>query len=269
MTPRRRLLAVVVFVLAGLNAGCGYLGTRKPPVITTPGQSAPGQPRPPPAVTPAQGYSVYGNPEFYEVYGQRYKVLKSGEGYVERGIASWYGPNFNGKLTSNREVYDMYQMTAAHKLLPLPTWVEVTNLENGRKVVLKVNDRGPFKDNRVIDLSYAAALKLEVVAKGTAFVEVRGLARPDGVDAGFTEESTLTARIFIQVGAFGERDNAERQKTTLTAVLQQPVRVFEDRTGGRVLYKVQVGPIGDVEQADRVVSLLDAAGIVAHHFVNQ
>ena len=203
------------------------------------------------------------------INGQRYEVLKSGTGFVERGIASWYGPDFHGRLTSNREVYDMYQMTAAHKLLPLPTWVEVTNLENGRKAVLKVNDRGPFKDNRVIDLSYAAALKLEVIKKGTAFVEVRGLERPDGVETNAASASAPSALMFLQVGAFGERDNAERQKVLLTAAIHQPIRVFEDRTGGRVLYKVQVGPLRDVDQADQVISLLDAAGVVEHHFVNQ
>ena len=268
MILRRCLLALMVLGLAGLNTGCGSLSKAKPPPITAPAARAPDQPSPP-AVKRADGYSRYGTPGFYEVNGQRYEVLQSGTDFVERGIASWYGEDFHGKLTSNREVYDMYQMTAAHKLLPLPTWVEVTNLENGRKVVLRVNDRGPFKDNRVIDLSYAAALKLEVIQKGTAFVEVRALERPDEVETNAASASAPDAHMFLQVGAFGDRDNAERQKVLLTAAIHQPIRVFEDRTGGRVLYKVQVGPISDVDQADQVVSLLDAAGVAEHHFVNQ
>jgi peptidoglycan lytic transglycosylase len=119
--------------------------------------------------------SRYGNPESYEAFGQTYYPLKSSAGFVERGVASWYGPGFHRKRTSSGEPYDMYEMSAAHRVLPLPTYVEVTHLGNGRKAVVKVNDRGPFKHGRVLDLSYAAAHRLGIYGPGTAWVEVRAL----------------------------------------------------------------------------------------------
>jgi len=127
------------------------------------------------AKTPPQAEVANGNPEYYEVFGKRYKVRESSSGYRERGIASWYGRPFHGRPTSSGEMYDMDEMTAAHTSLPLPTWVEVTNLSNGKTVVVKVNDRGPFVGNRLIDLSYAAAKALDIVRTGTARVEVRAL----------------------------------------------------------------------------------------------
>ncbi len=129
-----------------------------------------------PYPTPRQEpLSRYGNPESYEVFGQTYYPLKSSQGFVERGVASWYGPGFHRKRTSSGEPYDMYEMSAAHRVLPLPTYVEVTHLGSGRKAVVKVNDRGPFKDDRVLDLSYAAAHRLGIYGPGTAWVEVRAL----------------------------------------------------------------------------------------------
>ena len=122
-----------------------------------------------------EAYSSIGNRSPYKVLGKSYKVLDSAKGYVERGTASYYGNKFHGRLTSNREVYDMYAYTAAHKTLPLPSFARVTNLDNGKSVVVRVNDRGPFHDGRVIDLSYAAAVKLGITARGTGNVEVRGL----------------------------------------------------------------------------------------------
>ncbi len=132
----------------------------------------------PDPVPRAEPRSRYGNPESYEVFGERYFPITSSEGFFERGIASWYGPDFHLRRTSSGEPYDMYRLSAAHRILPLPTYVEVTNLENGRKAVVRVNDRGPFKDDRVIDLSYAAAKKLGVYAPGTALVELRALRPP-------------------------------------------------------------------------------------------
>ena len=123
----------------------------------------------------AEPLSRYGNPNVYEVFGKRYYPLKSSRGFVETGIASWYGPGFHGRLTSTREIYDMYQMTAAHKLLPLPTYVEVTNLQNGHKIVVRINDRGPFYEDRVIDLSYTAAKRLGILYSGTGIVRVRAI----------------------------------------------------------------------------------------------
>jgi rare lipoprotein A len=129
----------------------------------------------PDAIPRAEPRSVYGNPPFYDVFGKRYYVMASSVGYVERGVASWYGPGFHKERTSVGEPYDMYGMTAAHKTLPLPAYVRVTNLQNGRSCVVRVNDRGPFVGNRIIDLSYTAAAKLDMLRDGTAMVEVRAL----------------------------------------------------------------------------------------------
>ena len=133
----------------------------------------------PPDAVPRQEYkSRLGNPAFYDEFGVRYRVLRTSKDFVERGIASWYGGSFHGRPTATGEIYDMYAMTAAHKTLPLPTYVRVTNLNTGNRVVVRVNDRGPFVEGRVIDLSYVAALKLGIVEPGTARVEVRALDPP-------------------------------------------------------------------------------------------
>jgi len=129
----------------------------------------------PDAIPRVEPRSHYGNPPYYEVFGKRYYVLASSADYVERGVASWYGPGFHRELTSTRESYDMYAMTAAHKTLPLPAYVRVTNLQNGRSVVVRVNDRGPFVGNRIIDLSYSAAARLDMLRDGTAMVEIRSI----------------------------------------------------------------------------------------------
>jgi rare lipoprotein A len=149
-------------------------GAAPPPPIATP----------PPTAVPEVGAdaipkpepkSRYGNPPFYDVFGKRYYVLSSSADYVERGVASWYGPGFHQVRTSSGELYDMYGMTAAHRTLPLPAYVRVTNLQNGRSVVVRVNDRGPFVGNRIIDLSYTAAARLDMLRDGTAMVEVRSI----------------------------------------------------------------------------------------------
>ncbi|MGB1580016.1 MAG: septal ring lytic transglycosylase RlpA family protein [Nevskiales bacterium] len=123
-----------------------------------------------------------GNPASYVVFGRRYFVMRNHEGYKERGYASWYGKKFHGRKTSNGEIYDMYKLTAAHKTLPIPSYVRVTNLENGKQAILRVNDRGPFKKGRIIDLSYTAAYKLGVIKKGTAWVEVE-VVTPESLEA--------------------------------------------------------------------------------------
>ena len=146
--------------------------TTLPPVLTAP-PPVPGAV--PDAVPRVEPRSRYGNPPFYEVFGKRYYVLSSSVGYWERGVASWYGPGFHKERTSTGESYDMYGMTAAHKTLPLPAYVRVTNLQNGRSVVVRVNDRGPFVSNRIIDLSYTAAAKLDMLRHGTAMVEIRSI----------------------------------------------------------------------------------------------
>jgi len=263
-------MAALSFVV--LLSGCSYFGAREIAPVSAPAPVPLVKQQAPAARNGAEPLSRYGNPEFYEVMGVRYVPLKSAEGYVERGIASWYGPDFHGELTSTRETYDMYQMTAAHKTLPLPTWVEVTNLENGRKVRLRVNDRGPFKDERIIDLSYAAALKLDVVRNGTARVEVRAVQGPAAPPVRMAAAPAATggqaSAMYLQVAAFGARENADRMRQQLEPALGAPVRVFEDTAHAPPLYKVQLGPIRDVTHADQLVTALGNVGIAKHHFVN-
>ena len=173
--------------------------------------------------------SPVGNRSPYTVLGKQYHVLEDPRGYQETGIASYYGAKFHGRLTSNREVYDMYTFSAAHKSLPLPSFAEVTNLENGQSVIVRVNDRGPFHDGRVIDLSYAAAVKLGITQRGTGQVSVRALtpgqergrrARRDAAAAKHRDEVTAAAAVcgaldddgvparLLQGGSGGETGNA-------------------------------------------------------------
>ncbi len=212
----------------------------------------------PDPVPVAEPRATRGNPPFYEVYGTRYTVLRESHGYVERGVASWYGPDFHGLKTSNGEPYDMYGLTAAHKTLPLPAFVEVTNLKNGRSVVVRVNDRGPFKANRIIDLSYTAALKLGMLREGTSLVEVRAL-DPGGV----IPAPPPPAPIYAQAGAFASVDNANRLRDQLLGAGFQGVSVFQARRAGEPLYRVRVGPIATVEQFDSLVARLETEGV--HH----
>jgi len=163
-------IGLVPLLLVGLLSGCASSGTKDLASGDFPDPSSI-----PDAVPKVEPKSKYGNPESYVVFGKRYHTKSSSHGYVAKGVASWYGPNFHGRKTSSGEPYDMYAMTAAHKTLPLPTYARVTNVRNGRSAVVKINDRGPFHGNRIIDLSYSAARKLGVVAKGTAMVEVKAI----------------------------------------------------------------------------------------------
>lgn len=247
---------------------------------------APGRPpdlsalvEPVPRAEPA---SRYGNPQSYEVFGRRYRVSASSAGYQARGNASWYGTKFHGRLTSSGEPYDMYALTAAHRTLPLPTYVRVTNLRNGRRIVVRVNDRGPFHAGRIIDLSYAAASKLGILATGTAPVEVAALPpyqylgpsqaggsngsavaaaesrasadpRPTSAAAGAEPDPiSRESRVrYLQVGAFRELVNAERLRSSL--IRELPGLVAIHTRGGKVpTYRVRVGPLlnqGSVQDA--------------------
>jgi rare lipoprotein A len=177
-----RMVLAAAVLTALVLVGCAGGGQDRPPSSAQSGDDDPGIPDAVPRVEPR---SRYGNPPSYVVFGKRYYTKDSSDGHVERGLASWYGKKFHGRKTSSGERYDMYGMTAAHKTLPLPSYVRVTNLENGRSAVVKVNDRGPFHGTRVIDLSYSAAKKIGVIANGTAMVEVRSIdpSRP-GSDPG-------------------------------------------------------------------------------------
>lgn len=201
-----------------------------------------------------------GNPPFYEVAGRRYVVLQDAAGYVERGVASWYGPDFHGRRTATGEPYDMHAMTGAHPTLPLPTWVRVTNLENGRSVDIRLNDRGPFAKNRIIDLSRAAAERLDMIGAGTALVEVRSLA--SGARAAATEAAPASP-LYAQAGAFAEEDNARRLADRLRGSGIAGVAVTEAQVDGRRLFRVRAGPVGSVAEFDGLVERLRAAGVEA------
>jgi rare lipoprotein A len=259
--------------------------TAPAPVITAPVTVPPITEPAPDAVPRVEPRSRSGNPPFYDVFGKRYFVLSSSVGYLERGVASWYGPGFHKVRTSTGESYDMYGMTAAHKTLPLPAYVQVTNLQNGRSVVVRVNDRGPFVGNRIIDLSYTAAAKLDMLRNGTAMVEVRSIdaaaaaaaaaapasapaasAATPAAPAGTATPSTAAIpKLFIQAGAFSDPANAERLALKLRGGSYGKVFVRDDQIAGRRMYRVRIGPVPDVAQFDRVVAALEQAGIHDAH----
>ena len=220
-------------------------------------------PEPVPRVEPR---ARYGNHSPYTVLGRSYRVMDDARGYVERGIASWYGTKFHGRATSTLEPYDMYAFTAAHKTLPLPTYVRVTNLENGRSLVVRVNDRGPFAHERIIDLSYAAAVRLGVHLKGTALVEVRALEPaagepppPRAVTAA-TAAPAAPGRAFVQVGSFASRANAERLAGQLRGALAEPVRIDEALVGALRHFRVRLGPFTHATEALDLSSRLSELG---------
>ncbi|MGI9302012.1 MAG: septal ring lytic transglycosylase RlpA family protein [Gammaproteobacteria bacterium] len=239
--------------------------------------SKPPAPRPPPKIEVApelapraEPRSKYGNPPSYVVLGKRYYVMDRSDGYAEQGIASWYGRKFHGRRASSGETYDMYAMTAAHKSLPLPTYVRVTNLANQRSVVLRVNDRGPFHDNRIIDLSYAAACKLDILREGTGLVEVRALSPPTPRAVATVSEArapTGEPQLFVQAGAFVERRNAERLRAQLSAKALRNVRIQAGKVSTQPVYRVRLGPFSSVEASDLAVEQLDAIGVQGHRVV--
>lgn len=238
----------------------------------TPGDGAPAEPFDasgiPDAVPRVEPPSRYGNPDSYVVFGERYHVLDSADGFRQRGTASWYGTKFHGRRTSSGETYDMYLMTAAHKTLPLPTYVRVTNLDNDKSIIVRVNDRGPFHDGRIIDLSYAAALKLGVVSTGTAPVEViaidpkafhAGDTPPEPAVVAETPTENIGANVFIQLGAFSSADNALELKGTLEVAGLRPVTISPHAGDG--LFRVRLGPFGATKAADEAALKLISLGI--------
>lgn len=221
------------------------------------------------AVPKAEPKSRYGNPPSYVVMGNRYYVLDSSHGYVKKGIASWYGSKFHGRRTSSGEPYDMYTMSAAHKELPLPTYVKVTNLENKRQAIVRVNDRGPFHDNRLIDLSYAAATKLGIVKKGTGLVEIRaiqlGVAEPRNNAIEHRVETKPS--VYIQVGAFSNRQNAELMRKRLKDYNLGRVLIQKGSRRQQTLFRVRIGPLASVNLADHTAQRLKELGMQDYRVV--
>lgn len=228
-----------------------------------------------PNATPkVERLSRYGNLPSYVVFGKKYHVLKSSKNYEERGIASWYGSKFHQLRTSSGERYNMLSMTAAHKTLPLPTYVEVTNLANGRKIIVKVNDRGPFEGNRLIDLSYVAAKKLGMLGRGTARVDVKAI-DPLHYNRLKQEQNAIiltknnvfiphavgkNKKIYLQVGAFRQRLYAERLKIKLHHfVNDSSIHIL--LTQQKKWYRVQIGPLKDIMATKHLTKRLQALGL--------
>jgi len=209
------------------------------------------------AIPRADPILAVGNKTPYEVNGQTYDILASTQNYRERGIASWYGTKFHGRKTSNGELYDLYAATAAHKTLPIPSYARVTNLDNGRSVIVRVNDRGPFHDDRLIDLSYGAAVKLGYMEQGTAPVEVEVL-NVAGVDD--RRGTTVGEYRFLQLGAYGSEATAQALRDELTPALPVPVFISPVESAGKMLYRVRVGPLDDQTQLESVLASLRDVG---------
>lgn len=276
-------VAAVGGVLALVFAGCGGSPDR--------GRATDGHPRVvpvdlasiPDAVPRDEPRSRYGNPPEYEVFGQRYRTMVSSAGFEERGLASWYGTKFHGRRTSSGEAYDMFAMTAAHRHLPLPSFVEVTNLDNGKRVVVRVNDRGPFVGGRIIDLSYAAAHRIGMVEKGVAPVLIRAVG-PGDIPAGPMQVAAVEPPVqsdavepgngmelsasYVQVGAFADRDAADRVKHDLRALGFSDVFVTTlVRNPDLPLHRVRIGPLEDASAVQGVAERLHRAALEDYRVV--
>ena len=249
----------------------------------------------PDAVPKVEPRSRGGNKSTYRVFGKQYSVLGNSDGYRQRGGASWYGNKFHGHLTSNGETYDMYKMTAAHKSLPIPTYVKVTNLSNGRQVIVRVNDRGPFHKGRIIDLSYAAASKLGMLRNGVAHVEVEAInpitwnaskvvaasasqkkafplapkkILPPSISSPPLVQNALTPGRYLQVGAYSAEASARNVAHQLGTDFTHSAHVSNlDRASGR-LYRVLLGPVMDQYEVDNMLEKLTQRGFIGAHLVN-
>ncbi|WJG07826.1 septal ring lytic transglycosylase RlpA family protein [Aliiglaciecola sp. LCG003] len=204
----------------------------------------------------------------YRVLGKHYIPLKTGKGYAKSGIASWYGQKFHGHLTANGETYDMFAMSAAHKTLPLPSFVLVTNLDNDKQAIVRVNDRGPFHENRIIDLSYAAAMKLNVLDTGTARVKVEvmhvdeageltvGLIQPAPPASLLESPSTQQKRWFVQVAALQDQSQIEKMALGLKNAYQVAINTPNENG----LFRLHLGPLDDEFHANQLLEKLKLDG---------
>ncbi|HCY86624.1 MAG TPA: septal ring lytic transglycosylase RlpA family lipoprotein [Desulfobacteraceae bacterium] len=201
----------------------------------------------------------------YTIRGKKYVPLATASGYVEKGIASWYGKKFHGRKTSNGETYSMYAMTAAHKTLPMNTWVRVENLDNGREITVRVNDRGPFVTGRIIDLSYTGANKIGMVGPGTARVRVTALGKAtaynkkDHTPTAFKPVDYWHGNFTVQVGAFKVKSNAEKYRKKLSgSYLNAHIVRYEDYRG--LFYRVRIGSFTSLKDARKFSDQLMAEG---------
>lgn len=198
----------------------------------------------------------------YEVDGQRYNPLRDHQGFSQRGIASWYGRKFHGRKTSNGEIYDMYAVTAAHKTLPLGVYVRVTHLQNGRSIVVRINDRGPFVAGRIIDLSYSAAKELGIVDAGTGKVQVQALGyrQTDHGQVSYRPPTSYDAGSFaVQIGAFSVKDNAYRLASQMRSRYGK-ADIQTAQINGQQMYRVRVGDYKSLQQAKQAARDFSGSG---------
>lgn len=205
----------------------------------------------------------------YKALGKEYVPMKEYRPYKERGVASWYGKRYHGNQTASGERYDMYAMTAAHTILPIPSYVRVTNPENGRSVVVRVNDRGPFLHNRLIDLSYVAAKKLDIVAKGSGIVDVEWIdtrpeamaARPPSTVQTSSDVVQQTSGVYVQVGAFKSQENADRLRNDLQshnlALAEDGRNVAVQNWYNQDTYRVRLGPYANRSEAEQAADKIN------------
>lgn len=210
------------------------------------------------ASAPPRGYyTKQGTQRAYQIDGRWYQPVDSSNGYEEEGIASWYGRDFHGKKTSNGETYDMYAMTAAHKTLPIGTYVKVKRLDNGKEIIVRINDRGPFVKGRIIDLSYKAASKIGIADSGTAKVEITALG--DTVGDKLVTRDYQKGSFLVQVGAFTVKSNAARLKDSLLQRYSNVSITTYDR-GDTVFYRVRVGGANSLKEAERLKGRVETEG---------
>lgn len=226
--------------------------------------------------------TMAGNRSPYTVNGRSYRVMQTEEGFQQTGLASWYGEKFHGHQTSNGEVFDMYQVSAAHTGLPIPSFVRVTNLENQRSIVVRVNDRGPFHNDRVIDLSYAAAYKLGFANQGTALVHIEAIVPSQNVilaaNTASNPATTVTASAtaaagdrYLQAGAFSDLRAAQRLSDRLRDLTSRPVfiRSIQAADTSQQLHRVRVGPISDPSEIERISDLMQSANLGQPYVVEE
>ncbi len=262
------MIRAAVFLCIALLVGCAKQEKVEPVVITD------GEPETitidmtyiEDAVPQYEPWSTSVNPESYQVLGKTYYVLANNNGFKQQGIASWYGTKFHQKKTATGETYDMFKMTAAHKTLPIPSYVQVTNLDNQRSVIVKVNDRGPFHPHRVIDLSYAAAVKLGLNKVGTGFVDI--VAVQPG-DVKMISKSITAKKVYYQIGAFGVMENALLLQEKAVSVQLVNNRIVSSEALGIAYFKLQIGPISSVAEADEISLKLKEIGIENGHYITE
>ena len=267
MINRAGILIISVFILTACSflperpvtedRGGAYYQDDGPPV-----EKGPDPIKVPNAVPREEPRSRYGNAP-YTVFGKRYYPLQSAMGYREVGEATWYGKKFHGRKTSSGEIYDMYKMTAAHKTLPLPTYVRVRRLDTDETVVVRVNDRGPFLRGRIIDLSYVAARRLGVVVLGKTKVEVVA------IDIFSRKSLPKKTGRFLEAARFRLPENAENLRRRLLKKELGPVDIVPEEAEGIVYYRVRIGPIENDQSVDRYILSIQAETGVAPRKVSE